>query len=206
MLSAADSFSLLNALFGITSITALFYNNIWLSFSLILLAVLADGMDGWVARRYGGNLPIIDEFADMISFVAAPYAMISYFYSPLILPFCYFYVLAAIVHLINYHMHRNNYFIGITTPAAAIIVTSMTVLHANLLLEIIAVTISSALMITPLKYPRIEGIAKIISPIIILLAIILGKNYAFFTFLLLISTIIYAIAGPFYARYHGEMM
>ncbi|KAA0005772.1 MAG: hypothetical protein FE045_04420 [Thermoplasmata archaeon] len=69
-LSKADSFSILNAIFGTTSICLLFSNE-WYAFVFIMLAVLADGMDGTIARKYGSNLPIIDEFADMISFVAA---------------------------------------------------------------------------------------------------------------------------------------
>ncbi|MCD6513185.1 MAG: CDP-alcohol phosphatidyltransferase family protein [Thermoplasmata archaeon] len=207
MLSAADSFSLLNALFGITSIMAILYGNAWLSFSLILLAVLADGVDGTIARKYGSRLPVIDEFADMISFATAPCILLVHLYGVSIIPFCYLYLFAAIVHLLNYHMKRNGYFIGITTPAAAIIVSSLAILHADIIFEIIAIVSLSILMIVPLKYPRIEGIARIISPLIIIFSITLGNTHPVFNLILLLSTLVYVIAGPFYMKYHsGEMI
>ncbi len=51
LLSVADVISLTNALFGFLAILMLFSSEMNLAFSFILLALLADGLDGIVARK-----------------------------------------------------------------------------------------------------------------------------------------------------------
>ena len=72
-LSSADSFTIMNGICGLLSIFFFLEGERHLSMFFILLAVLADGMDGVVARRYGGYLGrYMDEFSDIVSFLVAP--------------------------------------------------------------------------------------------------------------------------------------
>ena len=196
-LSKADSFSILNAIFGITSLCLLFSSE-WYAFVFILLAVLADGMDGIVARKYGSSLPIIDEFADMISFVAAPSAIFFNHYGLLAIPFIYAYVLASIIHLLNYHYGTKEIFVGLPTPAGAIVIASICILSSPVWASLFIVSLLSILIFLPIKYGRIEGLERIIALIIIVAAIFGG--HSIFIFILLASTFTYIALSPLTAR------
>ena len=196
-LSKADSFSILNAIFGITSLCLLFSSE-WYAFVFILLAVLADGMDGIVARKYGSSLPIIDEFADMISFVAAPSAIFFNHYGLLAIPFIYAYVFASIIHLLNYHYGTKEIFVGLPTPAAAIVIASICILSSPVWASLFIVSMLSILIFLPIKYGRIEGLERIIALIIIVAAIFGG--HSIFIFILLASTFTYIALSPLTAR------
>ena len=74
LLSIADYISISNAIFGFIAIIMIFQNQIHYSFSFILLAMIADGIDGLVARKT--KLSDLGEYmeamGDMISLVIAP--------------------------------------------------------------------------------------------------------------------------------------
>lgn len=197
-LSFADSFSILNGLFGLLSIAT----RNFLSLSFILLAVLADGMDGIIARKYGSRIAIIDEFADIVSFCIAPIIFIfnKYGKNIILISLSALYLIAGILHLINYHFSKKNYFIGITTPASAIIIATISFLSMHVYILFIATIILSFLMISPVLYPRIEKKFSFIATIIIFLAIFLGWKNEIFIYILLFATILYAIAGPLYIK------
>ena len=190
-LSKADSFSILNALFGMTSI--LFLPNLKFSFIFLLLAVLSDGIDGSIARRYGSSMPIIDEFADMISFVAAPSAIL-FCYGIQSLPFIYAYVIASMIHLLNYHYGEKDAFPGLPTPAAAIVIAILCFLSFPFYIVAIASVILSILVASPIKYPRIIGIERIAGGIAIIVAI--AFPYHLIAYILLILTLAYIIFAP----------
>ena len=129
-LSLADSFTILNGIFGFLSILLIIKGETYFAFVLILVAVLSDGMDGIMARKYGGYLGrYMDEFSDIVSFCIAPsiFAYIMYdTHSDIVFIFATtLFLVFGMLHLINYHINIDkNYFIGIPTPAAAIIVIS----------------------------------------------------------------------------------
>ena len=74
LLSIADCVSLTNAIFGFLSIVMVFIGEIRLAFSFILLALLADGLDGIIARRTRESKigEFLESMADMTSFGIAP--------------------------------------------------------------------------------------------------------------------------------------
>ncbi len=197
-LSAADSFSMLNALFGISSIFLLFLSSKWYAFVFIMLAILADGMDGIMARRYGSSIGVIDEFADMISFVASPTIIAFATYGTISVIFLYGYVIASIIHLLNYHYSEKDHFIGLPTPAAALAIGTASVLAIPFWAFAFLTTIVIVLLASPLKYVRIEGIARAIAAITILITIILGEH-EIFLILLLIFNFIYMTMGSLMA-------
>ncbi|HEC88532.1 MAG TPA: hypothetical protein ENI52_04355 [Thermoplasmata archaeon] len=201
-LSFADSFTILNGIFGLFSIFFIIKGQVHYSFIFILLAVLADGMDGIIARRYGGYLgEYMDEFSDTVSFCVAP-CIFSYVVYGMPENLLFFvsvsiFLIFGMLHLINYHMNKRDYFIGLPTPASAIIISSMSYLEFNVWILIAVFFLSSFIMVLPLNYPRIEKYFSVIACIIIFLAMT-GENIL--VFLLIVSTSVYIILGPLYTR------
>ncbi|ELY60211.1 CDP-alcohol phosphatidyltransferase [Natronococcus amylolyticus DSM 10524] len=72
-LGVADAVTIANATLGFVAIVVAFVD-IELAARLILLAAIADGLDGLLARRYGGTEagPYLDSLADVSSFAVAP--------------------------------------------------------------------------------------------------------------------------------------
>ena len=73
-LGFADVVTLLNAALGVVAMTAAVAGRPVLVAQLILLAAVADGLDGIIARKYGGTAvgPYLDSMADIVSFGTAP--------------------------------------------------------------------------------------------------------------------------------------
>lgn len=199
-LSFADSFTILNGIFGLLSIFFILKGHLQYSLIFILMAVLADGMDGIVARRYGGYLgEYMDEFSDTVSFCIAP-CIFSYVVYDMPENLIFFvatsiFLIFGILHLINYHLNKKEYFAGLPTPASAITVVALSYLKIPFWELILIFLILAFIMVLPLNYPRIEKHFSVIACIIIFLAMS-GENV--FLLLLLFSTSVYIIAGPFY--------
>ncbi|MEF8775113.1 MAG: protein sorting system archaetidylserine synthase [Haloarculaceae archaeon] len=73
-LGRADLVTLANAVLGVAAVAVALVGRLDLVARLLLLAAIADGLDGIVARRYGGSAvgPTLDAMADVVSFGAAP--------------------------------------------------------------------------------------------------------------------------------------
>jgi archaetidylserine synthase len=73
-LGAADVMTLLNAALGVAAMTVAIVGEPQQVARLILLAAVADGLDGIIARRFGGTAvgPYLDSMADIVSFGTAP--------------------------------------------------------------------------------------------------------------------------------------
>lgn len=70
----ADAMTLLNAVVGVLALGAAVLGEVQLVAQLVLLAAVADGLDGVIARRFGGTEigPYLDSMADIVSFGTAP--------------------------------------------------------------------------------------------------------------------------------------
>lgn len=73
-LGLADVMTLANAAVGVVAMTAAVLGEVQLIAQLILLAAVADGLDGIIARARGGTAvgPYLDSMADIVSFGTAP--------------------------------------------------------------------------------------------------------------------------------------
>ncbi|MFW6083197.1 MAG: CDP-alcohol phosphatidyltransferase family protein [Thermoplasmatota archaeon] len=74
-LSYADLITLTNALLGFLAITYIIDGMLMISSILLLLCILLDGADGWVARRLNVEHELgayLDVFSDMVSLCFAP--------------------------------------------------------------------------------------------------------------------------------------
>ena len=76
LLRAADAFTMVNAALGFLAITYISDRKYALAEALLLGAVIADGLDGLVARRFGGGKESLGDYldimADYLSFCVAP--------------------------------------------------------------------------------------------------------------------------------------
>lgn len=203
-LSLADFFTILNGLFGMLAIFMIFSGEQGYAIRLILLAVLADGMDGIVARKIGSSGGYLDEFSDVISFCVVPCLMI-YTISDIhiVARFmaCSIFLIFGMIHLVRYHFGKKDYFIGIPTPSATLVIVMMMCLSIDPWIIVASAILLSFLMISNLEYPRIKGVFSIIAALLIFLVLIFGGSYGSFAPLsLLAGVIFYIILGPFYQK------
>jgi CDP-diacylglycerol--serine O-phosphatidyltransferase len=73
-LGLADAVTLLNAVLGVAAMVLAVTEGPAVAARLVLLAAVADGLDGIIARYYGSSRvgPILDSIADVVSFGTAP--------------------------------------------------------------------------------------------------------------------------------------
>lgn len=222
LLSVADCISILNAIFGIFAIIVLLLSSIGdlelrvhISLSLILLALLADGLDGIVARRLGKSQigGYLESMADMTSMVVAPAVFIFIIYSDLLQEsmFRNLYLFVAIglflffgiVRLASFNvMKEKKQYIGLPASASAIILLVLSYLKVDFIFIMPAVVIIGALMASNIVFPKTSKKMNIIATILIFLTIIFAKNYySFAPLLLLIGIFCYTFVGCFYVNF-----
>nr|WP_321496455.1 archaetidylserine synthase [uncultured Methanolobus sp.] len=132
-LKLPDLVTLLNALCGVIAIILVLDGFTYLAPLLILIAAVADGADGHLARKFssseiGGNL---DSLADVISFGVAP-VILTYSSAAgtqaqyILLPAMLFYFICGILRLARFNtMHMGmNAFSGLPITAGGIAVSS----------------------------------------------------------------------------------
>ena len=223
-LSIADYFSLVNAILGFFSIISLLSSfipdelKIRVSLTFLLLALLADGLDGIIARRtrrseVGEHL---DSMADMTSMGVAASVFIyltyhssisSSFYSHIYLFIALiFYISAATIRLSSfYKMKKGSYYVGLPVPASSIILLMFAFIQVKFIVILPVIVILSALMICNISFPKPGQKIDIIATILIFLILIFGDSFNYiFPLILLIAMVIYAIGGPIVLRFFGH--
>ncbi len=154
-----DAVTLLNLLLGFTSIISTLSGRMHLASTLILLAAVADGFDGYIARRKGQTSEFgkeLDSLADLVSFGVAPaiilYTMFSSsqlaFFSALI-PLC------GALRLARYNIEKKHEgFTGLPIPAVGGFIAALTFTQTHLtdLLLIVTAVFLSSLMVSEVKY------------------------------------------------------
>ena len=222
LLSIADIISITNALFGFLAIIFIISNlgiseelQIRVSFSFILLALLADGLDGIVARKIKTSEigEYLESMADMTSMVIAPAIFIYFIYSDLVSCCLYrhIYLLFAlilflsfgIIRLASFHlMKKNNYFIGLPVPASTIILLIIAFFKVEFIYILPAVVIIGATNVSDIKFPKLGLKINAIASILILLSLVMYDLYFGIAPLsLLIAIIIYITVGPLHLKY-----
>ncbi len=189
MLSIADIVTLLNVVFGASAILTLIYGLmnpgdrefIPRASMFILMGILADGLDGRLARYFNKEHALgedLDSLADAITFSLAPAALVfiqyfgdfASFKSP-VLPriftgdailgaICVFMVLCGVLRLARFNQGgQMDKFVGLPSPANAIVITTFMLFPPQfrpfwLVLPIVIV--QSILMISDIEYPKIR--------------------------------------------------
>lgn len=208
-----DLVTLLNALCGFGAIVAVQNEMLHLSCILILIAAIADGLDGSLARYVGGSEigGALDSLADVISFGVAPAIIISSYMGNRYLTFttvC-FYLICGILRLARFSTSKydNKFFKGLPITAAGITVAAI-ILVDNGQLQPIAMELGSIilgiLMVSSVPYMKIRGKEKTL-PLTVIFAIPIFTYFlapplrSTFTLPLLLTMMLYIIS-PIYIK------
>lgn len=214
LLSVADVISLTNSTLGFLSIIMIFLGEIHLSFSFILLAILADGLDGVIARKtiHSDLGEYMEAMADMISLGIAPSVFVynNYVKNIVILESIHWHSLLVIVlivflsfsiiRLASFHIKREKtYFIGLPASASTIIIIILTYFNIEFIYIVAVIFLISIAMISNVRFPKPTIKINVTATIFIIFTIIIGNNFnGIVPKFLFILIIIYTLAGPIY--------
>ncbi len=212
LLSLADIVSLTNAGFGFLAIIMASLGEMWFSFSFILIALLADGLDGIVARKTGhselGNH--MEAMADMLSLGIAPSVFVYAIYNDAVLRFNYYniyllitliiFLSLSIIRLASFSIMKDKkFFVGLPASISTIIIIILALFEIELVYILTIIIFISFAMISNIHFPKPGLKIDVIAGILIILTLIFGKEYHGIVPLVLITTFVtYAILGPLY--------
>lgn len=189
MLRLPDLVTLLNLICGISSIavaaqatvqaatfqTAAAHDGFALALILLIVAAIADGVDGYIARRFkGGELgEQLDSLADAVSFGVAPALLIYLQFGqinplvgepdPLIAVFPIFYAVCGVLRLARFNSMPSckTGFEGLPITAGCIMLVTYMLLSESLVKIdfLLALTLGlSILMVSSVNYPKIRNV------------------------------------------------
>ncbi len=216
-LGVADAVTIANAALGFVAVVVAFVD-IDLAARLILLAAVADGLDGILARRYGGSDagPYLDSLADVASFAVAPAVLAFVVVTDgleigfetvtgelvLVTAVCSLFVAMAVARLGLYTAYdtADEYTEGVQTTLAA------TILGAAILASVagpwlvLAITGTFCyLMVSRIRYPDLlaqdAGIMGVVHVLAILVPEFAGRS---FPFALLLLGLAYMTLSPWF--------
>lgn len=210
-------FTLLNLAFGFLCMVLTVQGNLRLAPLMIGASLLADGLDGRLARLFGADGEFgreLDSLADVVSFGAAP-ALLAYVAGlhklgfmglliAMIFPMC------GALRLARFNIIKTSgFFMGVPITAAGTLVASMIWyaevgerLDASMWYFPFALIALSYLMISSIAYPDFKtrrgvkpGVAQALGPILVAVGILVGVGWDL-RGLLIIPLIVYATLGP----------
>ncbi len=184
--SAADLFTLANGALGFVAITQILDHRFITATALLLLSMMMDGLDGFIARKFGSKHSkgqVLDSISDSISFVFAPALLVyAQLHSPDNSTLMNSVVLAASIAFLATGLFRLarfsvggfqlSYFVGMPAPAGALVIILLCLLFgassglestgyyftfAELPYLILATTFAvSFLMASEISYPKMH--------------------------------------------------
>lgn len=217
ILKTPDAFTLSNALFGVISIFAVYEGFTDLALILLLLAAVADGVDGYIARHYtcselGESL---DSLADIISFGVAPAVVIYSIYStinPLLVgSLVCFYVICGILRLARFNaLPKDTDFEGLPITAGCVMLASYLLMdekyiHGSVLFMMLIIL--SLLMVSNLTYFKLRktkniALGSVIFGLLIPSFFVNVEYTRVFSLILFMAMVLY-VASPF-IKYTGK--
>jgi archaetidylserine synthase len=212
-----DVATIVNLLFGMLAILFLTAaNDIGIAAVFVLVCVLADGADGYLARTRGqGSLGFqLDSLADFVSFGLAPSLLVYYavraavgyrFLFFLIFVVSFLYLVGGMLRLARYNVApQEAAFSGLPVTAAGMIV-ALYILAGLPAVGLLAVALVLAgLMVSDIKYPKVRNTITLAVVgallLLILLLYAIGTSYWIISAILLLLSIVYVL-NPLYRRY-----
>lgn len=214
-LGVADAVTIANAVLGFVAVVAAFID-IHLAARLVLFAAIADGVDGILARRYGGTAagPYLDSLADVASFAVAPAVLAFVVVADglsigretvtaellLVAGVCGLFVAMAVARLGLYTAYdaAENYTQGVQTTLAATFIGAAILAGVAEPWFVLAVVVAFCyLMVSPIVYPdllvRDALIMGVIHALAILVPAFAGRT---FPYALLTLAIAYLTLSP----------
>jgi CDP-diacylglycerol--serine O-phosphatidyltransferase len=196
MVSVADAFTVLNALLGFSAVIAALEGELELAYLLIIAAVIADGVDGIVARRFGSKWMIgdfLDIMADTASFAFAPSVIMYITFREglgdpdmglgvadgrlLILVVGGLVIATGVMRLARFCYEpesdeKDKYFTGMPIPSLALMMAIMLLMGLPGLVVVILTVIAAVLMVSDLRYPKPRGAPSMTVGVLGLLVIV----------------------------------
>lgn len=212
LLSIADLVTLLNVVLGFLSLLMVVSNHLQLAASLILFGLLADGLDGIVARRIGNGQigEQLEPIADMVSLSVAPLLLIyTLYYDTVVsqLPLHLFLVgvlvfslLCSIIRLSSFSLLKEKqWFVGLPTSASAMFLVLTIYLRFEMWYVLPCIILLSVAMISSIRFPKLAGKVNLVAAVLIIVTIVLDtKNGNIAPLLLLVALAAYVFFGPVY--------
>ncbi|BCG61226.1 CDP-diacylglycerol--serine O-phosphatidyltransferase [Paenibacillus sp. URB8-2] len=186
--SIPSLFTLGNLLLGMFGIMMALDGKIGMAAIMVIIAMLADGLDGRVARALGAESEFgkeLDSLSDVVSFGVAP-ALIMYVTSlhdlnnALAWPVTAIFPMFGALRLARFNVRPGipGYFIGLPIPAAGGVLATLSLFHKDVSppFMIVATLLLSYLMVSTVKYPNFKKIglpkkAVIGAPVVIVIAV-----------------------------------
>lgn len=213
-LSVADLVTLANAVLGFLAVVIAFEDPT-LAARLILLAAVADGVDGVFARKFGGSEigPYLDSLADVSSFALAPAAVLYVVLadrglagvgeplsSGLVALVPALFVALAVLRLGVYTAHDTSATATIgapTTLAASVIAAALLTAHGDGIVLFVGSAVLASSMVAPIRYPDLLARDALLMGAIHALAVLIPDFYGrIFPYALLTLAIAYMLFAP----------
>ena len=212
LLSVADIITLLNAILGFCGLLLVFSNELRLAASLILLGLLADGLDGIIARRLGPSHigEFLEPIADMVSLSIAPLALVYKTYYIAIVSQLFLHVflgvvlvfslVCSIIRLSSFSLFKEkHFFLGLPTSASAIVLVVMSFLNPDIFYLFPVIIVLSLAMISSIRFPKPGLRVNLIAAFFILATIVLDNMFYHIAPLLLLAALLcYMSIGPIF--------
>jgi archaetidylserine synthase len=188
---------------------------------LVLLAAVADGLDGVVARKFGGSRPgpYLDSLADVSSFGVAPAAMVAAVaatrwplfegsvmaYVALLVPALY--VAMAVVRLALYTAYdtRDAVTEGVPSTLAATILAAAVLAGVDSPAVVLGATaVFCYLMVSTVEYPDLLHVDALLMGVVNVLAVIVPEVHVWmfdgriFPYAILFLALAYLLGGPWF--------
>lgn len=212
-LGLADAVTAGNAALGTLAAAAVAFDPT-LAARLVLLGAVADGLDGVLARRYGGTAvgPHLDSLADVASFGVAPALIVAAtvtdaypldasplaFAAGLLVPAAY--VTFAVVRLAVYNVEDEGAKTthGVQTTLAATVIAASVLAGLDSPAVVLGLAaVSAPLMVTPVQYPDLHPQDALVMGVVQACAIVFtGMAGESFAFALLFLALGYLVLGP----------
>lgn len=223
-MAAADLVSLANASSGFLAVVMITTGNLILAAQFMLLAVIFDSVDGWVARRtnrvdeYGFGMNM-DSLSDVISFGVAPGMLLftacqSFFIPYINILVALLIVICGILRLSRFNVLADSSdvpggdkFVGLPIPITALILGSFYLSGMfRMDLALIIMVVVAVFMISTVKYPKFRGMMLMVGGSVMIIGTILPQNIVSLidylpAKLLFIFTIIYVLIVPLMELY-----
>jgi archaetidylserine synthase len=211
LIKPADIITLISALLGFASIIRTFLGEFEISLVLILLAVIADGADGAVARYsgYGVLGANLDSLADIISFGVAP-SVVAFVSLETLGVLAWIsaglFLVCGILRLARFNVAgKKDGFEGIPITSGGFIVALFLLAKVEVPYKeevfILLILIISFLMVSTISYPKIKNPVAL-APLGLLLVLDILGFYRTISSLLLLALCFLYILSPIGKRFY----
>jgi CDP-diacylglycerol---serine O-phosphatidyltransferase len=212
LLSFADVITITNAMLGFLALLFILSNQFQIAAAFILIGLLADGLDGIVARRVGNGQmgEFLETIADSTSLSIAPLFLLYKINYDVVISQLSLHLLLGIVIVFSFvcsmlrlssfsALKEKRFFVGLPTSANAIFLVMSSFLKVDVWYIIPFIVLFAWLMISPIHFPKHGVKSDIVAAAFIIGTILLNFLYNDIApILLLVGLMLYMIAGPLY--------